>query len=371
MRGPGWRALFTAVISLLAVGRAEAAGFALREQSTSAQGNAFAGATSGAEDPSYMFFNPAALGRLDGFAAEVQGSHLSPHSKLKSSSATTAAGTPITGPDSANDIANDNWIGAGYLMLPVGDRVRLGLGVTSPFGLQTTYSDDWVGRYDAQESKLETVNLNPTVAVRVTNWLSVGAGFQAQHAYGKLTQAVDFGTIGAGLGLPVTPGGDDGGARLSGNSWGYGYDLGVLVEPVKGTRFGLAYRSEIDNQLEGDASFSDDPAGVAAAAQAATGAFSNTNGKVDVKTPASPLVRRPPGSRRAVRRHGRGAVDAVEQLRRAQGQVRQFGAAGQRHQGELARQLVLRPRRHLASARPADAEDGRRLRPEPRDRPLP
>ena len=286
MRGPGWRALFTAVISLLAVGRAEAAGFALREQSTSAQGNAFAGATSGAEDPSYMFFNPAALGRLDGFAAEVQGSHLSPHSKLKSSSATTAAGTPITGPDSANDIANDNWIGAGYLMLPVGDRVRLGLGVTSPFGLQTTYSDDWVGRYDAQESKLETVNLNPTVAVRVTNWLSVGAGFQAQHAYGKLTQAVDFGTIGAGLGLPVTPGGDDGGARLSGDSWGYGYDLGVLVEPVKGTRFGLAYRSEIDNQLEGNASFSDDPAGVAAAAQATTGAFSNTNGKVDVKTPA-------------------------------------------------------------------------------------
>ena len=226
-----------------------------------------------------MFFNPAALGRLDGFAAEVQGSHLSPHSKLKSSSATTAAGTPITGPDSANDIANDNWIGAGYLMLPVGDRVRLGLGVTSPFGLQTTYSDDWVGRYDAQESKLETVNLNPTVAVRVTNWLSVGAGFQAQHAYGKLTQAVDFGTIGAGLGLPVTPGGDDGGARLSGDSWGYGYDLGVLVEPVKGTRFGLAYRSEIDNQLEGDASFSDDPAGVAAAAQATTGAFSNTNGR--------------------------------------------------------------------------------------------
>ena len=42
-----------------------AAGFAIKQQSATAQGNAFAGATAGAESPSYMFFNPAALGRFE------------------------------------------------------------------------------------------------------------------------------------------------------------------------------------------------------------------------------------------------------------------------------------------------------------------
>src|SRR3954467_6064979 len=97
MRGPGWRAPFAVGSSLLAVGRAEAAGFALREQSAAAQGNAFAGATSGAESLSYMFFNPATLGRLDGYQVEAQGSYLSPHSKVKDASATTALGTPVAG----------------------------------------------------------------------------------------------------------------------------------------------------------------------------------------------------------------------------------------------------------------------------------
>ena len=93
MRGPGRQALLGVVVGLLAAGRAEAAGFAVREQSSAAQGNAFAGATSGAENLSYMFFNPATLGRLDGYQVEVQGSYLSPHSKVKDAAATTVAGT--------------------------------------------------------------------------------------------------------------------------------------------------------------------------------------------------------------------------------------------------------------------------------------
>src|SRR5689334_12725572 len=99
MQGPGRRALAVlwVVVGLLAAGRAEAAGFAVREQSSAAQGNAFAGATSGAESLSYMFFNPATLGRLDGYQVEGQVSYLSPHSKVKDAAGTTVAGTPISG----------------------------------------------------------------------------------------------------------------------------------------------------------------------------------------------------------------------------------------------------------------------------------
>ena len=56
------RPILAAILLLDGCSAASAAGYALREQSTTAQGNAFAGATAGADDVSYMFFNPAALG---------------------------------------------------------------------------------------------------------------------------------------------------------------------------------------------------------------------------------------------------------------------------------------------------------------------
>ncbi len=59
-----WRLrLFCGVIAacLLPAGTGLASGFAVREQSASALGNAYAGGAAAAEDPSYMFYNPAAL----------------------------------------------------------------------------------------------------------------------------------------------------------------------------------------------------------------------------------------------------------------------------------------------------------------------
>ena len=54
-------------------------------------------------------------------------------------------------------------------MVPLGDRVRAGLGITAPFGLRTSYPDEWVGRYHAVDSELRTVNINPALAVWATD----------------------------------------------------------------------------------------------------------------------------------------------------------------------------------------------------------
>ena len=56
----------TALGTLLVYSDALASGFNLKEQSAAAMGNAFAGATAGAEDISYSFFNPAGLTRHGG-----------------------------------------------------------------------------------------------------------------------------------------------------------------------------------------------------------------------------------------------------------------------------------------------------------------
>ncbi len=288
MRTAGLWAVGSTVLTLVIGERAEASGFALREQSATALGNAFAGATAGADDLTYMFFNPATLGRLDGHGVALSLSYARPEIELESASATTVLGTPIPGRDRDDDIGEDALIPALYAMVPFGEQVRLGLGINSPFGLETAYSDEWVGRYHAVESELGTVNINPALAVKLTNWMSVGFGAQIQYADGELTRAIDFGTIGAFSGISgAVPGGQDGFIRLQGDDWAYGYNAGVLIEPVKGTRLGIAYRSEIDHRLEGDADFSGDDAGVAAALRGATGAFQDTDAELEVTTPAT------------------------------------------------------------------------------------
>lgn len=267
---------------------ARAAGFALKEQSASAQGSAFAGATAGGDDVSLMFFNAASLGWVERPQLEAVATLAAPRVELKNAGASTVLGTPIGGTDHNSDIAADAVLPAIYGALPLARGVRLGLAVNVPFGLETNYPDGWVGRYHAVKSELETVNINPAIAWRAADWLSVGAGFQAQYANGTLTNAIDFGTIGAGAGVPgAVPGQQDGFSRLEGDDWAYGWNAGVIVQPLAGTRIGLAYRSEIDHTLRGDVDFTGDDAGIANTLRGLSGAFTDTNASLGLTTPAS------------------------------------------------------------------------------------
>ena len=284
----GHWAVAAGAMSVVGGGHALAAGFALKEQSTTAQGNAFAGATAGADDVSYMFFNPAALGWVDKVEVVAIATVVAPKSELKNASASTAFGTPITGSTRDDDIADNVVVPAFYAATPLPAGLRLGIGVNVPYGLETNYSRGWVGRYHGVKSELQTVNINPALAWRPVEWLSAGVGFQAQYIDSTLTNAVDFGTIGAANGIPGSvPGGQDGFARLNGDDWAYGWNAGAIVQPLAGTRLGVAYRSEIDHTLRGDVDFSADDAGIADFIRATSGAFTDTDGDVSVTTPAT------------------------------------------------------------------------------------
>jgi long-chain fatty acid transport protein len=276
-------------ISLLAAGgSAQAAGYAIKEQSTTAQGTAFAGATASAADVTYMFFNPAALGWVEKIEFAAVATLAAPKLELERSSASTILGTPISGRTTEDDIGENVVVPAFYAALPLPAGLRAGLGVNVPFGLETNYSRGWVGRYHGVKSELVTLNVNPALAWRPVDWLSAGVGFQAQYADGTLTSAVDFGTIGAVSGIPGSvPGGQDGFARTEGDDWAYGWNAGAIVEPLAGTRLGVAYRSEIEHTLRGDADFSGDAAGIADIIRGSTSAFTDTDADLSVTTPAS------------------------------------------------------------------------------------
>lgn len=234
-------------------------------------GNAFAGASAGADDLTYMFFNGAALGRQSGSAVAVVGSSILSGARLRDRAARTFTGAPIEGNDGGN--------GGGFATVPalygVWDlsetftgfsTIRLGLAINAPFGFETEYQDDWVGRYYALHSRLRTVDLNPVVAWMPVEGVSLAVGLQAQRLDAKLTNAVDFGSIGAANGLPgAIPGAQDGHAKLVGDDWGYGWTMGLLAEPRAGTRFGIGYRSHIRHEVEGDARLRLDGAGIGAA----------------------------------------------------------------------------------------------------------
>ncbi len=281
-------AVLAVTVALARAGDLQAAGFALKEQSPGAQGNAFAGATAGGDDLSLMFFNPAALGGIDEVQLQAVATAVAPRAELDNASGSTVTATTIGGTGHNSDIATDAVLPAFYAALPLPGRVTLGLAVNVPFGLETNYPDEWVGRYHAVKSDLKTVNINPAFAWRATDWLSLGGGFQAQYADGTLTNAIDFGTIGAAAGVPgAAPAQQDGFSRLHGDDWAYGWDAGLIVEPLAGTRVGVAYRSQIKHTLRGEVDFTGDDAGIADILRRSTGAFTDSDASLGLTTPAS------------------------------------------------------------------------------------
>ena len=281
----------TLVCSVVLINQqAKAAGFAIREQSSVAQGNAFAGATAGAEDISYMFFNPAALARFDNYIGHVSLSYILPEAEFEDGEASTVEGTEIAGSDNSGDIADDALVPALYLSAPLADGVQFGLGITAPFGLVTDNEDDWIGRYHALKSDLKTVDINPAIAIQASPMLSFGLGMRLQYADLELTNAIDFGTIGATSGVAAleaisVPTEQDGEASVEVDDWGLGFNAGFLLTPTEHTRFGLAYRSAINHDADGEAEFDLGTSGVGAAISGATGQFVDTGASLSVSTP--------------------------------------------------------------------------------------
>jgi long-chain fatty acid transport protein len=129
-----------------------------------------------------------------------------------------------------------------YFAYPLMDRdLWVGLGVSAPFGLANKYDADWFGRYDSIETDLLTINIAPSVAYKVLDWVSIGGGIDIQYADAKLVNAVFAG--------PTAP---DIISNVEGDNWAVGYNVGVLFEPLPTTRVGVHYRSRIDHTLEGD-----------------------------------------------------------------------------------------------------------------------
>ncbi|BAY07826.1 OmpP1/FadL family transporter [Calothrix sp. NIES-2098] len=246
--------LLVPIFVVLTANSALAGGFALNEQSVKNLGNGFAGSAASAEDASTIFSNPAGLTRLEGNSVVGSTFVIFPTIQFQNQGSRVVTGVPLTGGNSG-DAGVDVVVPNLYAAWSLSDRVKLGLGINVPFGLITKYDNNWVGRYQAVESKFTTYNINPTIAAKVSDNFSVGAGLNIQYAEATLSNAIDFGLVGRSVGLPTLPQQADGFVKVTGSDWSVGYNLGVMYEPSKSTRIGLSYRSPITQKIRGNADF--------------------------------------------------------------------------------------------------------------------
>lgn len=263
---------------------AYASGFALNEESASTLGTAFAGAGV-TDEAAVMFVNPAGISSLQGNHLQMGGTlYRIDGADFRNQGTTSVLNSSVTG----NTSGIDQVVEAPYFYYThqFSSQWTAGLGVYSPFGLVTAYDPNWVGRYEAVESHVNTLEINPVLAYKINNQLSVGAGPTIRYTEAKLTQAIDFGSLGAAKSIPGSiPQEQDGIAKIEGDGFGYGFKLGMTYEPTQDTKLGLGYRSRMTTGLGGQAHYALSSTGQILSN--ATGQFVNTGAATDLNTPQS------------------------------------------------------------------------------------
>jgi len=224
----------TVSLGLAIATAAHASGFSLIESNADGQGSARAGSAAVAENASTLFFNPAGMTRLPGRQLVASLHAIDVSVRFDDGNPATADGGDAGGLSLVPNL---------YYAMPITASLWFGLGINVPFGLKTEYDPNWVGKVQGIKSEMKTVNINPAVAWRLNDKLSLGLGLNAMYIEAELTSFV---------GAPGT-------LTIRGDDWGYGYNAGLLYEVDGNTRLGLSYRSRVKQPLTGDITFSTMP----------------------------------------------------------------------------------------------------------------
>jgi len=258
-------------------GSATAGGFSLIEHGASGLGNSYAGAAAVSSDTSTVWFNPAGMAELDGretaFALHI----------LSTTSDFTDQGTTLGAALGRGPLEGETTIDPGgvtaipnfYYVAPINEQWSYGLSIGVPFGSSTEYDADWIGRYESIESGITVIDVNPAVSFRISDKFKVGFGISVQQLTTDLTSAVDSGATCLGVAatgqtsiasadcvnVGLTPGvlANDGLAEIEGDSTAIGFNIGALYTPTPDLKIGVAFRSEVSHDLDGDADFTVNP----------------------------------------------------------------------------------------------------------------
>ena len=232
---------------LLVTAQSSAAGFQVSEHSASGLGRAFAGEAAVADNASVLARNPAAMSRFDKAEISVVGSYIAANADIH------GVNDPIKNTPSrldSNDIINHAFVPAMYYIQPINEQWAVGLAMFSGYGMVSEHEDDYAVGAGAGTTDLLTFNINPSVSFKATDELSLGLGVSA--VYAKATLERNYGDLQYDPRYGSGTSADTQLFLLEGDAWGYGWNVGALYEFSENNRIGLAYRSQVDVEFEGD-----------------------------------------------------------------------------------------------------------------------
>jgi long-chain fatty acid transport protein len=168
---------------------AVAGGFAIGTQSGSGTGNAFAGGAAAADDASVAWFNPALMTLLPGKQVAGALHVLKPSFKFSNGASSGAFASPPASSGDGGDAGDWAYVPNAFFTMAIDPRWSFGLALNVPFGLKTEYDTPWRGQLTAIKSEIKSANLNPSVAYKVSDTVSIGGGLSVQYIEAKLTNA--------------------------------------------------------------------------------------------------------------------------------------------------------------------------------------
>jgi len=257
---------------ILAAGQAAAGGLSVYEVGTADVGLASAGYGARAQDASTVLTNPAGMTRLQGRQVLLSGQVLWANIEFSAGSGTS----PLLGSEEGGRVlGSDGWFlgGGGFMSYSLSPDLKLGLALAGNFGSPLEYDKDWVGRYYVQKATMLGISFLPSIAYKVTDKLSLGAGLNAMYGIYKNQVAINN----------VDPRFADGRLKLDDQTWGWGANLGLLYELDPGTRLGLTWSSQIDLDFKSRAKFSNLAPGIETVF--ANRGLLNSKIKVGIKVP--------------------------------------------------------------------------------------
>lgn len=225
-----------------------------REYNAVEMGNSGAGGAALVSDASTMVYNPAGLVRIKNKQLVVSAVGIFTNVKFSGTNTWTSSNPFLSplGPHSETGTArgNANGLVPGiHFSMPLTPNWFAGISVHAPIGLQTSYVNSSVLRYNSTDSWLKVVDISPSIAAKINEQLSLGAGLDFDKALLIFRAMAGAPTLAKALHFPPTA--FDTKSKNTLDAWGYGWHAGALYQLSPATRFGLGFRSKIILPLHG------------------------------------------------------------------------------------------------------------------------
>lgn len=200
--------------------------------------NAGAGSAADTSNLAHMAVNPAIAAAFAHPSVAITGI------LVKSDKAVTGEYYSNGDPSALDDssIADNYVVPSAYFVLPLTDNWSFGFATFSNYNVRNDYDTDYPVGMSAGRRSLFTYEINPNIAVKLTDNLYIGAGVSA--IYGNYQLTTNYGAQNPNNPSQIYQ-------DFNGTGIGFRFDVGMIYKINKRHQIGLSYRSASDITTEG------------------------------------------------------------------------------------------------------------------------